>query len=64
MEDKIKELVIARLRRMPLNYKFAIRGESLSRAELISCVNKRTEIGERIIKMHLNYLRSFKKNVE
>ncbi|MCK4730141.1 MAG: hypothetical protein KAT28_02375 [Candidatus Aenigmarchaeota archaeon] len=64
MEDKIKELITARLRRMPLNYKFAIRGKYLNRDELISCVDEGNELGERIIKMHLNYLRSFKKNVE
>jgi len=64
MKDKIKELVTARLKRMPLNYKFVIRDEILRRDKLISCVDERNELGKRIIKMHLNYLRSFKKNVE
>ncbi len=65
IEEEIKKLVIARLKRMPPNYKFAIGTSGVfSREEIISCVEEGNKIGERIIKMHLNYIRSFKKNVE
>ncbi|MBN2095390.1 MAG: hypothetical protein JW727_05050 [Candidatus Aenigmarchaeota archaeon] len=69
MEEKpsedIKKLVVARLQRMPPNYKLAIGGGKIyTREDIIACVNKDTVFGKRIVKMQLDYLRSFKRKVE
>jgi len=66
VSGEVKKLVIERLRRMPPNYKLLVgsSGKSYSREDLISCVEKENEFGNRIMRMQMNYLRSFKHKVE
>jgi hypothetical protein len=53
-----KKLVIARIQTMPPTMKLSIHGGSFSRDDLIAHVEKNDEIGKKIVKIHLNYLRS------
>ena len=69
-EDSIEEIkrkiVIERLRRAPPNLKISFGmpdGKFLNREELIKQVEKDTEIGRRIIKINLEYLKAFKKQI-
>lgn len=63
-DEEIKQLVLARLRSFPENLKLSIgsAGE-FSKSELISHVNKTDEIGKKIIKIHLEYLKSLKAGI-
>lgn len=57
-----KKLVLARLESMPENLKMSIGGvDGFDKQSLIQEVQNETEIGKKIISMHLMYLRSFKK---
>jgi len=61
-EDEVK-IVLERLKTMPGNLKIAI-GDvgSFTKDQLISEVGLRSEIGELIVEVYMNYLRSFKKS--
>ncbi len=63
IEQLKKEIVIARLRQAPPTVKIAFGSlnEFMNRDELIEQVEKETEIGKKIIKIQLEYLRAFKK---
>lgn len=60
-EAEIKELVILRLETMPENFKLSIgsAGE-FDKHQLIERVKRGDDIGEKIVKIQLNYLRSLK----
>ncbi len=57
-----KEIVIERLRQAPakINISFGSSNEFMNRDELIEQVEKETEIGKKIIKVQLEYLKAFK----
>jgi phosphoribosylaminoimidazole (AIR) synthetase len=55
------ELVTARIEAMPSNLKLAMGGIGpLSKQEMVEHLNKKDEIGKKIVAMQLNYLRYFK----
>lgn len=58
-----KEIVIERLRQAPSSVKIAFGStrEFMGRDELIEQVEKETEIGKKIVKIQLEYLKAFKK---
>lgn len=63
-EDDIRELVILRLETMPENFKVSIGGSGdFDKHQLIESVRKGDEIGKKIIKIQLAYLRSLKKGL-
>ncbi len=64
IEELEKEIVVERLRQAPPNVKisFGSVGEFMNRDELIDQVEKETEVGKKIIKIQLEYLKAFKKN--
>ena len=59
VRSDLKKLVIARLLSMPSNFRVSI-GKSFDKWQLIEEVEKESEIGKLVMKVHLNYLRSFK----
>ena len=65
IEEIKKELVIERLRQAPSTVKIAFgsSNEFMNRDELIEQVQKETELGKKIIKVQLEYLKAFKKGV-
>jgi len=60
INDKIKELVIARIdAKMPSNLKISIGSNgSLSKEEMIDHVRKGDEEGKQIVQMHLNFIKA------
>ncbi len=60
INDKIKELVIARIdAKMPSNLKISIGSSgSLSKEEMIDHVRKGDEEGKQIVQMHLNFIKA------
>lgn len=62
VEELKKEIVIERLRQAPPTVKIAFgsASEFMTRDELIEQVQKETEIGKKIIKIQLEYLKAFK----
>ena len=62
IEELKKEIVIERLRQAPLtvNVAFGSANEFMNRDELIEQVEKQTEVGKRIVKIQLEYLKAFK----
>jgi len=60
MDKEVKKLVIARLKTMPSNLRISIGNSVYSKEELIEKVEKEDEIGKLIVRMQLNYLKSFK----
>ena len=68
-EDNIelikKEIVIERLRQAPakINISFGSSKEFMNRDELIEQVEKETEIGKKIVKIQLEYLKAFKQGI-
>ena len=62
--DEIKrEIVIERLRQAPPSVKVSFGtsdGEFMSRDEMIQQVEKNTEVGKKIVKVQLEYLKAFK----
>ena len=60
-----KEIVIERLRQAPPTVKIAFGSlnEFMNRDELIEQVEKETDIGKRIVKIQLEYLKSFKRGM-
>ncbi len=61
IDEELKKIVIARIEISPANEKISIgsTGE-LTKREMIENVEKETDIGEKIIEIQLNYLRSLK----
>ncbi|MDD5163144.1 MAG: hypothetical protein PHD95_02970 [Candidatus ainarchaeum sp.] len=60
--EEIKQLVIARLETMPSTMKVSLGDRGVfNKEELIAEIQKNSDIGEKIIEVHLNYLRSFSK---
>ena len=61
-EDELK-LVLERLKTMPSNLRIAIGDAgSFTKDQLISEVERRSELGELIVEVYMNYFRSFKKS--
>jgi hypothetical protein len=63
LEELKKKIVIERLRQAPPNVKVSFgmsNGKFMERDELIKNVEENTEIGNKIIKIQLNYLKAFK----
>jgi len=61
-KEEIKKLVIARLETMPPTMKISLGNPGVfNKEQLIQEVKKDSEIGEKIIEVHLSYLRSFSK---
>lgn len=63
LEELKKKIVIERLRQAPPNVKVSFgmsSGKFMERDELIKNVEENTEIGNKIIKIQLNYLKAFK----
>lgn len=66
IEEIKKEIAIERLRQAPPTVKvsFGTKNEGfMSRDEMIEQVEKDTEIGKRIVKIQLEYLKAFKKGM-
>lgn len=66
LEELKKEIAIERLRQAPQNIKIsfgASDGKFLNRDELIEQVKQDTEIGQKIVKIQLEYLKAFKKGL-
>lgn len=65
IEEIKKQIVIERLRQTPSTVKIsfgASSGDFMNRDQMIEQVEKGTDIGKNIIKIQLEYLRSFKEN--
>ena len=59
-EEEIKKLVIARLGKMPPTMKVSLGSYGVfDKYQLAEEVKKSSEVGEKIIEVHLAYLRSF-----
>lgn len=66
LEELKKEIVIARLSQASPNIKVSFGmsdGKFLGREELIEQVKQNTEMGEKIVKVQLEYLKAFKKGI-
>ncbi len=56
-----KDIVIARLQTMPPSLKLSIGGDgTFTKEQLIENVEKETKVGEFIVKVYMDNLRSFK----
>lgn len=63
-DDEIRQLVIARLRSLTSGRKISIGGKGeFSKEDLIEKVETKDKIGDKIIKIQLEYLRSFRDNL-
>ena len=65
IDELKKEIVIERLRQAPPTVKIAFGSlnEFMNRDELIEQVEKETDIGKRIVKIQLEYLKAFKRGM-
>jgi len=66
LKELKKEIAIERLRQAPPNIKISFGagdGKFLNRDELIEQVEKDTEIGQKIVKIQLEYLKAFKRGL-
>lgn len=66
IEEIKKEIVIERLRQAPPTIKVSFgteSGEFMNRDDMIKQVEDNTSIGKRIIKLQLEYLKAFKKDI-
>ncbi len=64
LEEIKKEIVIERLRQAPSTVKVSFgdsSGNFMNRDEMIQQVEKNTELGKRIVKIQLEYLKAFKR---
>lgn len=61
-QELIRGIVIERLKAMPQNVKitFGVSGQLLDKKRILDEINNNTAIGEKIIKIQLAYLQSFK----
>lgn len=64
IDEELKKIVIARLEVFPSDKKISIGsvGE-FTKQEMIENVEQETEVGEKIIEIQLNYLRSLKEGI-
>lgn len=63
-DKEIRQLVIARLRSLSSGRKISIGSEGeFSKEDLIEKVQNKDKIGDKIIEIQLNYLRSLKDNL-
>jgi len=63
-EDEWK-IVRARIEAMPNNMKLSIGGfRSLDKNELLQHIDDKDEVGKLLVKVHFNYLRSFKEEAK
>jgi hypothetical protein len=59
------EIVKARFERMPRNLKLVIDGFGvLKKEEILQHLGKRDEVGKLLVRMQIEYLKTFKKEVE
>lgn len=59
--EEIKKIVLARIRAMPDSIRISIGGEGeLDKEKMIQHLEREDELGEKLIEMHLHYLRSLK----
>ena len=59
--EELWEVVLARFEQMPSHLKFVIGGYgALSKREILNHIKKRDEIGELLVRMHLEYFKLFK----
>ena len=64
ISEDVKRLVLARIESMPEHMKLSFGSDGeFDKYALISQVEQETEIGKKIVEMHLMYLRSFKNPV-
>lgn len=67
LEEVQKQIVIGRLRQAPPNIKISFgmsNGKFLNRDQLIQQVEDNTEMGHKIIRVQMAYLRAFKNNLK
>lgn len=69
LSDKFSEdewkVVRARIEDMPDNIKLSIGGhKSLDKKELLEHLDNKDELGKLLVKVHFNYLRSFKEEAK
>ena len=55
------KIVEARIMAMPPNIKMSIGGASVTKEELLEHLKRKDETGALLVKVHFNYLRSFKR---
>ena len=58
------KIVKLRVLSMPANMQIFIGGSSFKKDELVQHVENRDDVGKLLLKIQLNYLRSFKKEAE
>jgi hypothetical protein len=60
-----KEIALERLRQAPLTVKisFGSSGEFMNRDELIEQIENDTELGKKIVKIQMEYLKAFRKKI-
>jgi len=66
IEEIKKQIVIERLRQAPSTVRISFGASDvdfMNRDEMIDQVEKETDIGKKIIKIQLEYLKSFKENI-
>jgi len=62
--QEIKNLVLERLKSFPAGKKLLVGGSKhLGKDEMIQQVKKETKVGQQIMDIQLNFIRSFKKNL-
>lgn len=63
-ENEIKELVIARLKTLPSDKKLSVGSSGdFTRDELIEHVDKKDELGKKIMEVQMEYLRLLKEGI-
>ena len=66
LEELKREIVIERLRQAPPNVKISFGtsdGKFMNRDELIAQVENHTAIGDKIVRVQIEYLKAFKKGL-
>jgi hypothetical protein len=65
IEEIQKQIALERLRQAPLTVKisFGSRGEFMNRDQLIEQIENNTELGKKIVKIQMEYLKAFRKKI-
>ena len=66
IEEIKKEIAIERLRQAPPTVKISFgteNGDFMSRDEIIKQIQNDTDIGKRVVKIQIEYLKAFKKGI-